>query len=144
MLSLPYLLGGYGFEGPLLNKKVSVAGSAQSMTRKGYFFADLYWPDKKIDIEYDGQEFHSSHEARSNDAERSNALEHMGITVLRVTRNQLFSREKTHALAVFLAKHTGKKLRPPHDFLNNQAALRTRLLGYLNTGRFIQANLYEE
>lgn len=143
LLSLPCSLGGYGLPKPSLNEEVRLAKSARRLTPKGYFCTDLYWRDMKLDVEYDGQLDHSSHADRSNDANRANILDLMGITVLRITRDQLFSRKNMDANVAVIAKRLGKRIRPKEDFETRQVRLRTQLLHYLLTKRFDQANLYE-
>lgn len=54
LLCLPYGLGGYGIEMPLLNHRVDVVGDALKMTSKKYCVCDLFWPKANLVIEYGG------------------------------------------------------------------------------------------
>lgn len=143
LLCSPYSLGGYGLPKPLVNRKIKVTGAAKRATKHPYFVADLYWPQAKLDVEYDGNAYHASHEARSKDAERANALDLMGVKVVDVTRDQLFSCEDMHGVAVSLAKRLGKKIRPKGDFETRRLLLRTKLIRFLRFGKFDQPGLYQ-
>lgn len=48
---------------------------------------DLAYPHARVAIEYDGEEFHSSAEARARDAERRNWLREFGWTVIVIDRS---------------------------------------------------------
>ena len=140
-LHLPCHLGGYGLEKPLANRPIRLTGTARRSTGKEEFVADLYWPGAKLDVEYDGRAYHAPEKNRSKDAERSNALRLMGIEVLRVTRNQLFSLEKTNGAAMQISKHLNKRIRAQGDFATRQLLLRTKFIHFLRTGRFDQPDL---
>lgn len=137
-----YSLGGYGLPAPCINRKIRISGAAKNITKRAHFVADLYWPHAKLDVEYDGRMHHASHRGRSNDAERSNALGLMGIEVVSVTRDQLFSRAGTHGLATSLSKRLKKRIRPKAGFVDAQVRLRTKLVHYVRTGKFDEPGLY--
>jgi very-short-patch-repair endonuclease len=53
------------------------------------FLVDFFWPDHNVVAEFDGYAFHADPLAFRRDRERSNALQLMGITVLRFTWHHL-------------------------------------------------------
>jgi very-short-patch-repair endonuclease len=57
------------------------------VTVDGLFLArvDFAWPDRRLIVEVDGYEWHSSREAFQRDRERQNRLVQAGWTVLRFT-----------------------------------------------------------
>ncbi len=109
MLSLPYRHGGYGFPKPALNRTVRLPRSAHSTG--GFLVCDLYWPQWKLDVEYDSNEYHANEERIGKDAHRRARLESIGITSINVSNSQIKSGEKFNQLAHNLAKVTGKRLR---------------------------------
>lgn len=55
----------------------------------GRYRVDFYLRSKKIAIEIDGHEFHSTKEQRTNDAVRERYLQRLGLTVIRFTGNEV-------------------------------------------------------
>ncbi|HQC48062.1 MAG TPA: hypothetical protein PL100_00845, partial [Bacillota bacterium] len=77
-LRLPNALGGCGFKEIVLNERIVLEGGNKT------YFADLYVPLCKLDIEYDSEEFHSSASEISRDRERTAHLEAEGYRVVSV------------------------------------------------------------
>ena len=111
LLVLPYKLGGYGFLKPMLNYCIKVPASVMELTGKSKYYCDLYWPDKKVDVEYDSDAYHTGSGRIAQDAIRRNALSSLGITVITVSREQDFDALKMRELAGVLSKLLGKRLR---------------------------------
>ena len=129
MLTLPYMLGGYGLPMPLLNCPVQVAKDASKITRKAKLYCDLYWPEEQVDVEYDSDAYHANPSRIAKDAIRRNALISAGVTVITLTRMQINNTAELHQVAVDLSKLLGKRLvyKMP-EFTMRHAKLRSHLL----------------
>jgi len=82
-----------GFNEIVLNKEIVLAKGNKT------YFADLYVPSCKLDIEYDSKEFHSSASELSKDRERAAHLESEGYRVVSVGYSQLSNLEAFRNLA---------------------------------------------
>lgn len=96
LLCLPSSFGGFGLHAPKLNHKV-YAGESNAFTagrptpwRKKTFYLDLYWPEERLALEYDSDQFHLSPAKIHADSERRMLLEREGIRVLSVTSKQVY------------------------------------------------------
>ena len=138
MLTLPYRYGGYGFSKPQLNYRIEVPtnfGKAAGKNGLTVYYCDLYWNDKQVDVEYDSDAFHASSEQIFKDAVRRNALTKTGVTVITVSRKQIFEKESFRELAETLAKLLGKRLKcAGKDFRICQNKLRLQLLPRVGNG----------
>jgi len=103
-LRLPNALGGCGFNEIVLNERIVLDGGNRT------YFADLYVPSCKLDIEYDSEEFHSSASAFSKDRERAAHLEAEGYRVVSVGFSQLSNLKAFHNLARQLSRLIGKRI----------------------------------
>ena len=132
LLTLPYKLGGYGFAKPLLNYRIEVPAGGKSTGKprqSKYYYCDLYWPDKKVDVEYDSDAYHTGSERIAQDAIRRNALSSMGITVVTVSRIQIAKPLNMRELAEILSKLLRKRLNyPKKEFTYRQRELMRQLL----------------
>ena len=128
--SFPGRLGGYGFPPATLNHPVRISEKARGRNVGGTCRCDLFWPDAKLDVEYDGGN-HEDPEQMLKDSMRRDALVSMGITVLTVTKWQLENGGSMNAIAHTVAEHTGKRLRyVDPDFTRANRQLRRDLLGF--------------
>lgn len=128
-LTLPYRLGGYGLEAPLLNHRIDLGKRERRIAGRNYLVGDLYWPKAKLDVEYDGGN-HADPERMQKDSMRRNALVSMGITVITVTKWQMEDGGEMNAIAHTIADRLGKRLRyVDPDFTRTNRALRRELLG---------------
>lgn len=127
LLSLPYRMGGYGFSLSSLNHPIRVGGG-NGICPVDYR-ADLFWPEVKVDIEYDSDSFHTGSRRIAKDAIRRNKLSSVGVTVLTVSRMQVGSAVGFHEVALVLAGILRKRIAPPlPGFYKARAALRRQLL----------------
>lgn len=126
LLCLPYRLGGYGLPMPLLNHRLALPKE-----KRGYgstqrsVVCDLYWPDARIDVEYDSEEHHA--DSLAKDARRRTWLEEMGITAINVSKAQLRNSVLFDELAHMLARKVGKRLRAGDSFEAKRDELRRQL-----------------
>lgn len=127
ILYLPYSLGGYNLGTPLLNHPIT-SYDYTSHTKKCYF-CDLYWPEQKVAVEYDSDQFHTGSERLDNDAQRRNRLLSTDIIVIAFTRKQLNNLERCNETARTLARHLNKRIRPrTSTFASKQLELRSVVL----------------
>lgn len=123
LLRLPNALGGCGFKEIRLNHKIELKKSKQ------VYYADLYVPSCKLDIEYDSQTYHNKPEAFSKDAIRSAHLEAEGYQVVAVRPEQLFDLKHFETLARNLSRRIGQQIRiRARKFIESFSALRDLLL----------------
>ena len=111
LLTLPNILGGYGIDSPKLNYQLKPAKVASKAASKNYYVCDLYWPDYKLAVEYDSTQYHSGQEQIAQDSKKRSALGAMGITVMTVTRQQLYSSSEFEKVVRALAAQLGKRYR---------------------------------
>ena len=125
MLSLSYRHGGYGFPAPKLNYAVDLPKHLGARRR---YVLDLYWPELKLDIEYDSNAFHAHEEKLLLDSRRRAALEAMGITSVNVASEQIRNSGAFNELAKQLAALANHRLRyKDPDFTRAHLQLRIEL-----------------
>ena len=128
LLVLPYRLGGYGFPKPLLNYRIEIPASIGKTAGKSkYYYCDLYWPDRKVDVEYDSDTYHTGSERIAQDATRRNALSSTGITVVTVSRSQVIRGSKMREFTEVLSKLLKRRL----QYSKASAYRQSKLLGQL-------------
>ncbi|MCL2807589.1 MAG: endonuclease domain-containing protein [Coriobacteriia bacterium] len=110
LLTLPYQLGGFGLSAPTLNSRVYPEGGAKKVSHKSSYVCDLFWSEKMLAVEYDSEQHHSSTTKIFEDAKRRNALNRMGITVVTVTKQQLYNSAELEKVARIIASYLRKRL----------------------------------
>lgn len=129
LLTLPYRMGGYGLSMPFLNHPIDLGRRERRIAGKNYLKCDLYWPNAKLDVEYDGGD-HADPQQMLKDSMRRDALVSCGVTVLTVTKWQLEDGGELNAIAHAIADQMGKRLRyVDPDFTRKNRALHRELLG---------------
>ena len=127
-LSLPRMLGGYGFPPPSMNHRVSMAKAVQSAWDSTDCLCDLFWPNHRLDVEYDGK---ASHADMGRDAVRRNRLASAGITVVTVTGEQMKDFNQMDVIAHQVRRHLHVRACAtdvPRGWLSRACALHRRLL----------------
>lgn len=128
-LCLKRTMGGYGLPFPKLNYPIEPTSSARKAAHKQRYVLDLYWPKRKIDVEYDSDSYHASSEGITSDAQRRNALQLMGVTVITVTRGQLYSAASFDRTARTIAASIGVRLpKTSQRWIRQKQTLRYALL----------------
>lgn len=94
LLTLPVALGGYGLPKPHLNHEIRTGG-----TISGSRYADLYWQDAKLDVEYESSVYHAGTTSLGHDSSRRAELREVGIDVLTVTNDQILDRHELDRIA---------------------------------------------
>ena len=129
VLILPYMLGGYGFCLPEMNKRIDIPKASREFFSKDYYVCDLFWPDEKIAVEYDSDQQHTGSNRIANDSIRRNALGMEGIRVVSVTKPQLYDSTGLEGVARTIAGYMGRRLfSKKSDFPDRHYELRKQLL----------------
>jgi len=114
----------------------SDARRAAKRTGASRFYGDLYWPDKRVDVEYDSDAYHSSNDKRNEDTRRRNTIVSAGLTVLSVSRWHIVHTEELRKIAETLSVLLGKRLRcSTPEFSYRHSVLRARLLPKISAER---------
>ena len=111
LLCAKQTLGGYGLPLPMMNYRVDVVGEGRKCTPRKFFVLDLFWQSARLDVEYDSDAFHTSAAGISSDAERRNALQAMGFSVITVTNGQVSSADLLDDAACAIARALGIRFR---------------------------------
>ena len=82
---LPLQLGGYASPQPELNGSMALTRGQQNVARRSTLYGDLYWRDRNVLLEYDGERDHTGREKLTRDAMRDNAIASRHIRRLTVT-----------------------------------------------------------
>lgn len=109
LLCLPGSLGGYGLPKPQMNYPIEIE-PANYWREARIFRCDLCWPEAKVALEYDSDQFHAESEKLNRDSTRRALLEQHGVHVISVTKKQLYEEMELERLAGILAKHLDKRL----------------------------------
>lgn len=129
LLCLPASFGGYGLELPQVNYRIVVPESMKKLVRQEAYWCDLYWKQAKLAIEYDSDMFHTDTYRIAHDAKRRNELTHLGLSVMSVTRRQVYDARELDEIAHLIARRIGKRMRcVQKDVLTKRYELRQLLL----------------
>lgn len=131
IVGLPISRGGLGIPRPVHNYRLDPGRRLRGVAEKGHYRCDLYWPDRCVAVEYDGELSHTGAERIAADARRRAALQAMGVTVVSVTRDQLYHPASFQRLARVLRRVLRVRSRVRcSDYQERQGRLRARVLGY--------------
>lgn len=134
-LCLPTNRGGYALEKPRLNHVWTLSPTAASEAGRQTCRFDLYWPSANLCLEYNSDMWHTGPERIARDAKRTNALINDGVTVITVTREQLYSVKLFDDVAHIVARRLGRRLRIRRsDFAVCREALRREIFGGRTVG----------
>lgn len=115
LLSLPRRLGGFRFPIPTMNHKVHFSPSEQQLYGRQFVVLDLYWPQWRIGIEYDGRAYHGESDAIARDRAKSSEMAARKIEILRVDRTQLHTPYGVYVLARKLGRISKAYVSKPTD-----------------------------
>lgn len=138
LLSLPPREGGEGFPPFFANHRIAYSHTAATLAGKHTCYADIFFPATEthpaIDVECHGHSVHDGDAQGGVDANRSLALQHMGIEVIPVTHEQLADIDRFEAFCDHLAARLRFKRRSKTEaMLNRRDALRSELFGSWET-----------
>ncbi|TXF35132.1 hypothetical protein E4J93_07235 [Collinsella sp. BA40] len=138
LLSLPPREGGEGFPPFFANYRIAYSHTAATLAGKHTCYADIFFPATEthpaIDVECHGHSVHDGDAQGGVDANRSLALQHMGIEVIHVTHEQLTDIDRFEAFCDHLAARLRFKRRSKTEaMLNRRDTLRSELFGSWET-----------
>jgi len=110
LLTLPYKLGGFNLYLPELNYRIVPSKTVKQSASKSFYSCDLYWPDYDLAVEYDSDLCHTGSKRIASDSKKRNTLALMGISVITVTKEQIYSKTELEKVARILANHLDKRL----------------------------------
>lgn len=111
LMGLPRAQGGEGYAGLRLNEEVRLSSEAKLLAGRDRCYCDLYW-DNGLDIECQSAQHHDNAESYISDADRTAALQLMGINVLPITYGQLKDPRRFEALSHAVCRAHGMRWRP--------------------------------
>lgn len=129
LLSFPKKLGGYGFPLPVMNHTVEYSAKEQQLYKKRYVMLDLYWPQWRLGLEYDGRAYHGESDAITRDRLKNSELMAKQIEIIRVDRNQIRTPTGMFVLAKKMGRATKHYIsKPTHAQWENKKRLFAQLL----------------
>ena len=130
LFSLPRSRGGYGLGGCVLNSKVRLDLAERKRARVEMLEPDILWPNERVVVEYDSDEFHMTPGRIANDARRKNALISSGYSVVTLTRAHMFDAAQMDTIAFQISRLRGVRLRGinSREFAQLQYCLRKELM----------------
>ena len=129
LLTLPYRFGGFGLPAPELNSTVRPLKSAKRSSSKKFYRCDLFWPDYDLAVEYDSDAEHTGSLRIAEDSKRRNTISSLGILMIIVTKQQIYSDLEFEKVAMLLASNLGRQLRyQKKEFVKNHRELRKQML----------------
>lgn len=115
LLALPRSLGGYGIALEN-NKEIHLTCQARKIAPKQRIYADVYLEspahDKALILECQGAAVHAGEAASLADADRSTALQAMGLDVVLLTYRQIADDARFAAVLEYLSQKLDLNLRP--------------------------------
>jgi very-short-patch-repair endonuclease len=111
ILTLPNELGGYGLKGAVFNQEIRLKTEARTRLGQSRCFADLYYKQPKVAVEYESFAYHNNPSEQGKDFMRSAILERQGINVMHLTTIQLYDNDACRDFAYNLAERIGKRIR---------------------------------
>ncbi|MCI1998051.1 MAG: hypothetical protein LKJ49_05380 [Olsenella sp.] len=103
--------GGYHLPRPELNHRVELGRAARAIAKTDHFIIDLYWPQIRFGLEYNGLEYHTD---VARDLRRELALSEEGITIQALTLEQVLDQAQLRSVVRRIAELHGLRLhRPP-------------------------------
>lgn len=110
ILTLPHVLGGYGLNGAVFNHEISIKDDVTKRLGQKRCFADVYYKQEKLAIEYDSFTFHNSPTEQGKDVMRSAILERQSIEVMHLKTIQLYDKLACRDFVFNLASRLGRRI----------------------------------
>ena len=131
LLGIPRALGGHGFS-VQTNKVIALTAEAKMLAGRDYCVADIYIESVNgrlaVDVECQGAAVHSSLGAATSDADRTCALESMGIDVVLLSYAQVQDAARLDLVADLIARKLGEPAAPKTErMVEAEKALRRAL-----------------
>lgn len=110
ILALPHTLGGYGLRDVVFNHEIQLKSEGKIRIGQNRCYADLYYKQAKVAVEYESFAYHNSPAEQGRDAMRSALLERQGIAVMHLSTIQLYNRDACRVFACNLSARLGKRM----------------------------------
>ncbi len=110
-MRLPNLLGGCNFKTATTDHEIRIKEEYHKASERFRAFADIYFPDMKLVLEYDSFLQHNNASSFSRDEIRATALRMQNYTVVSMRPGQLYDKAPYELLIRYLAKLLGKRIR---------------------------------
>lgn len=123
-LCLPLRYGGYSLPSPVMNGLMELTREQQRLSNRSRLYGDLYWPERNVLLEYNGEQFHASREQMARDAIRANAVSAQDVRMFTVTAGVYGNSIAFDALAREVQRALRVRYRAPNE---TQLELRNRL-----------------
>lgn len=109
-LCLPYKLGGYKLDPPVMNSEIHLDSHAAGIAMQRTCFGDLCWPGLGLVLEYQGKYDHDDRDSFSSDRARINGLKAQGLNVIEVTGGIVHNLATFEEIALHIATLQGKRI----------------------------------
>lgn len=127
MIMCPIEDGGLGFTNIELGHRMNMPPNLQPMFSSSYLELDLYFPSRKVALEYDGAK-HAELNRRTHDSDRAHALALMGISMRTITAHHFANQLELHRALNAVAVMLGIVVPMSRDFQRKQNKLRQFLI----------------
>ncbi|MGI6032932.1 MAG: hypothetical protein ACOX69_05895 [Coriobacteriales bacterium] len=111
-LTLPLRWGGRAIPTPCVNPAFRLDTKTRLALKKSTLRLDMYWPEQRLCVEYDGK-LHSDPNRVCKDAARRNFLLSRGISMITVTNEQMKDPRQFEELVRTICKVTGTRYYSP-------------------------------
>ena len=131
LFHLPCNLGGFGIPAPRLNYVIPRPAKLAPRIDQRHLVCDAYWPEARLDVEYDSTSFHTGSDRIAHDSRRRDALALLGVGVITVTAAQVYDARAFENVAYLVSKKLGHRIRTDatRDWAARHRELRAILLG---------------
>lgn len=110
-MRLPHLLGGCNFKTATTDHKIPIKDEYQEAANLLRAFADIYFSDVKLVLEYDSFMEHNNASSFSKDEIRATALRLQNYEVISMRPGQIYEKAPYDLLVRYLAKRLGRRIR---------------------------------
>lgn len=111
-MTMPRRKGGLGIPAPVLNHEVSLSNEQRRMLRKHHLKCDLFW-DKRLAIEYESFERHSSPSEYEETMARATVLRMKGLEYVAMTPGTFYNYDRLMDKVAIIFKVLGIRHRKP-------------------------------
>ncbi|MDO4183602.1 MAG: hypothetical protein Q4E12_08395 [Coriobacteriia bacterium] len=109
-LGLPCVYGGESFGMPLMNQEILLPEDGRKLMGSSRCWCDLCWPEVKLDVEYNGYNYHRGRTNTTHDRARELALATAGYKVITFSHAQLMDGDQFDVVVKEIAKCFNKKV----------------------------------
>lgn len=106
LLSAPARMGGQALAGMEANAEIPLSAEGAKLTTRKYLEVDLYWPKKRLGVEYNSH-LHDTNEAAYRDLEKITTLNAMGTTIVPLNTEHMNSYESFQVVVRALRRQMG-------------------------------------